>query len=185
MFTGIVIETGRVKKAADKRGILNIEIEAALSRELDTGDSVSVNGVCLTATETSRKRFSAEVMSETLARSTLGALKRGSTVNLELPARLADRHPRGLAAGERDGDDRGMGDQLVDPGARHQQHGERARGKPGLAPQPLAQTQGPMTGLAASDPLRIEFDRLHGLSNMLFSMTAIGGLALCFWETRE
>jgi len=48
-----------------------------------------------------------------------------------------------------------------------------------------AQVKGPVSGLEATDPLRVEFDRLHGLSNILFSITAIGGLALCFWETRE
>jgi hypothetical protein len=48
-----------------------------------------------------------------------------------------------------------------------------------------AQVQGPMSLLAESDPRRAEFDRLHGLSNILFSITALGGLALCFWETRE
>lgn len=48
-----------------------------------------------------------------------------------------------------------------------------------------AQVQGPVSALAATDPQRVEFDRLHGLSNILFSITAIGGLALCFWETRE
>lgn len=103
MFTGIVIETGKVRKAGERKGILNLEIEAALARELDTGDSVSVNGVCLTATATGRRRFSAEVMSETLARSTLGRLKRGATVNLELPARLADRLGGHLVQGHVDG----------------------------------------------------------------------------------
>ena len=44
---------------------------------------------------------------------------------------------------------------------------------------------GPMTELAASDPRRVEFNRLHGLSNILFSITAVGGLALCWWEARE
>src|SRR5690348_7192138 len=48
-----------------------------------------------------------------------------------------------------------------------------------------AHVKGPVSALEASDPLRVEFDRLHGLSNILFSITAIGGLALCFWETRE
>ena len=45
--------------------------------------------------------------------------------------------------------------------------------------------QGPMSALPETDPRRAEFDRLHGLSNILFSLTALGGLALCFWETRE
>lgn len=48
-----------------------------------------------------------------------------------------------------------------------------------------SKVSGPVSALAASDPLRVEFDRLHGLSNILFSITAIGGLALCFWEARE
>ena len=48
-----------------------------------------------------------------------------------------------------------------------------------------AQVSGPVSGLDAADPRRVEFNRLHGLSNILFSITAIGGLALCWWETRE
>lgn len=48
-----------------------------------------------------------------------------------------------------------------------------------------AQVPGPVSELAATDARRIEFDRLHGLSNILFSITAIGGLALCWWEARE
>ncbi|HWL64780.1 MAG TPA: riboflavin synthase [Actinomycetota bacterium] len=92
MFTGIVVERGSVKKAAQRRGLLELEIEAPhIARELEEGDSVAVNGVCLTAVGTSRKRFSTQAMPETVARSTLGALRRGSKVNLELPARLSDR----------------------------------------------------------------------------------------------
>lgn len=48
-----------------------------------------------------------------------------------------------------------------------------------------AQVSGPVSALAATDPLRIQFDRLHGISNILYSITALGGLALCFWEARE
>jgi len=47
------------------------------------------------------------------------------------------------------------------------------------------QVAGPVSALAADDPLRVEFDQLHGASNILFMITAIGGLALCFWESRE
>lgn len=103
MFTGIVVDTGKVRKAAERRGILTLEIETELGRELGKGDSISVNGVCLTATATARRRFSAEVMSETVARSTLGRLKRGVNVNLELPARLADRLGGHLVQGHVDG----------------------------------------------------------------------------------
>ena len=48
-----------------------------------------------------------------------------------------------------------------------------------------AAVHGPMSALPETDPRRVEFDRLHGLSNILFSLTALGGLALCFWESRE
>jgi hypothetical protein len=44
---------------------------------------------------------------------------------------------------------------------------------------------GPVSLLAETDPLRVEFERLHGLSNILFAITALGGLALCWWEARE
>lgn len=44
---------------------------------------------------------------------------------------------------------------------------------------------GPVAELPATDPRRVEFNRLHGLSNVLFAITAIGGLVLCWWETRE
>lgn len=48
-----------------------------------------------------------------------------------------------------------------------------------------AQVPGPISELADTDARRVEFNRLHGLSNILFSITAIGGLALCWWEARE
>lgn len=48
-----------------------------------------------------------------------------------------------------------------------------------------AEVQGPVAELPDTDPRRVEFNRLHGLSNILFSITAIGGLALCWWEARE
>ena len=48
-----------------------------------------------------------------------------------------------------------------------------------------ADVSGPVNALLETDARRVEFDRLHGLSNILFSITALGGLALCWWETRE
>ena len=48
-----------------------------------------------------------------------------------------------------------------------------------------AKVSGPVSALPETDARRVEFDRLHGLSNILFSITAIGGLALCWWEARE
>lgn len=104
MFTGIVAELGTVRRADAKRGRLDLEIEAGrIAHELEVGDSVAVNGVCLTATSVRRKRFSATAMAETEARSTVGSLKKGSRVNLELPARLSDRLGGHLVQGHVDG----------------------------------------------------------------------------------
>lgn len=91
MFTGIVLEKGTVKRSRG-RGVVEFEIEAReVAGELRRGDSVAVNGVCLTATSLTRRRFRTEAMPETLARSTLGRLKKGSSVNLELAVRPTDR----------------------------------------------------------------------------------------------
>ena len=92
MFTGIVTHLGRVTSARSKGGLLALEVTAPdIAKELHKGDSVAVNGVCLTAVGTSRRRFDAEVMGETMARSTFDGLRKGAVVNLELPARLSDR----------------------------------------------------------------------------------------------
>jgi riboflavin synthase len=104
MFTGIVVDQGSVRRAKRSAGVLQLEVEAPrTAKDLDVGDSVSVNGVCLTATETGRRRFSVEAIPETLARSTLGMVKRGQTVNLELAARLGERIGGHLVQGHVDG----------------------------------------------------------------------------------
>ena len=104
MFTGIVAHQGRVRRATTRNGLLELRIDAGpLARELKRGDSIAVNGVCLTATESSRRSFKTEAMAETLARTTLGNLARGSIVNLELAARLADRLGGHLVQGHVDG----------------------------------------------------------------------------------
>jgi riboflavin synthase len=104
MFTGIVIERGTVRRARHRNGVLEFEIDApGLARELHRGDSVAVNGVCLTATSTGRRRFVTQAMPETLARSTLSAVQRGRRVNLELPARPTDRLGGHFVQGHVDG----------------------------------------------------------------------------------
>jgi riboflavin synthase len=104
MFTGIVAGRGRVKRAREQRGVFELVIEARdVARQLEVGDSVAVNGVCLTATHTSRKAFTTQAMDETLARTTISELHRGSVVNLELPVRLADRLGGHLVQGHVDG----------------------------------------------------------------------------------
>jgi riboflavin synthase len=104
MFTGIIAGCGRVKRARERGGILGLEIEARdVARQLEVGDSVAVNGVCLTATHTSRKAFTTQAMEETLARTTIGELHKGSAVNLELPLRPSDRLGGHIVQGHVDG----------------------------------------------------------------------------------
>ena len=105
MFTGIVVEKGVVKRAKRVAGaLLRLEVESPrLARDLSIGDSVAINGVCLTAIEAGRRRFTVEAIPETLARTTLGSVTKGSPVNLELAARLGDRIGGHLVQGHVDG----------------------------------------------------------------------------------
>jgi riboflavin synthase len=84
MFTGIIEELGRVRVIEQRGEDARIVIEAQLVTE-DThdGDSIAVNGVCLTALAVQKDSFAADVSRETLNRSTLGRLRRGTAVNLE------------------------------------------------------------------------------------------------------
>lgn len=97
MFTGLVQETGRVaalKRLTPRKGreVTRITIAAKnIPKELKTGDSVAVSGVCLTALQIKRKEFSADLAKETMQRTSLARLTKGSVVNLELPARPQDR----------------------------------------------------------------------------------------------
>ena len=80
MFTGIVEETGTVKSL--QSGKLTISASAVL-QDTKEGDSIAVNGVCLTVTTLSDNKFTIDIMPETLRRTNLGALRSGDTVNLE------------------------------------------------------------------------------------------------------
>jgi riboflavin synthase len=82
VFTGIVEEVGRVVSAS--KGSLTIAADKVLGG-VQSGDSIAVNGVCLTVTAFDKKSFAAEVMPETLARTNLGLLRPGDGVNLERP----------------------------------------------------------------------------------------------------
>ena len=90
MFTGIVACTGRVSKRLETASGAWLAFEAPLG-DLVTGESISVNGVCLTALEPSPAGFAADLSVETLERTTLGGLAPGSLVNLERSLTLADR----------------------------------------------------------------------------------------------
>jgi riboflavin synthase len=104
MFTGIVERMGIVAEAADAGGKRRFTIEAgSLAAALQVGDSVAVNGVCLTAIEVAGDRFTVEAVDETLARSNLGGLRAGSAVNLERPMRADGRFDGHLVQGHVDG----------------------------------------------------------------------------------
>jgi riboflavin synthase len=84
MFTGIIEELGRVRSIEKRGEDARVVIEAVTTTEgSHDGDSISVNGVCLTALDLKSDSFAADVSKETLFRSTLGSLKEGSPVNLE------------------------------------------------------------------------------------------------------
>ncbi len=82
MFTGLIEATGTIQSLAGARVTV---LAPGIAERLREGDSVSVSGVCLTALDLKSDRFSADLAAETLARTTLGGLKAGATVNLELP----------------------------------------------------------------------------------------------------
>jgi riboflavin synthase len=104
MFTGIVGACGVVTSATRRDGLVELEVKApTIAPELAVGDSVALNGVCLTATKASRKRFRTQVTRETLDRSSLGRLRRGARVNLELASKLNDRLGGHLVQGHVDG----------------------------------------------------------------------------------
>src|ERR1700679_4325645 len=92
MFTGIIVATGRIGSLTEKGGDLELGIDAgALDLErVAIGDSVSVQGACLTVTRKQDTCFYADVSRETMAKTTLGALKPGSKVNLEPSLRAGD-----------------------------------------------------------------------------------------------
>ena len=104
MFTGIITEVGKVRGAARIGGGLRLAIEAPESaRELAVGDSVSVSGACQTVVSRTDTGFDVEAVEETLRKTTLGALRAGSGVNLELAVRLNDRLGGHLVQGHVDG----------------------------------------------------------------------------------
>jgi riboflavin synthase len=103
VFTGLVTAKGTVSALARDAEGLRLRVATELGPELAGGDSVAVNGVCLTAVDVDLHGFAAEVMGETLRRSALGPLTDGDEVNLELPLRLGDRLGGHLVQGHVDG----------------------------------------------------------------------------------
>ena len=103
MFTGLVADLGRVTDVETTADGARLRVETSLAGELSTGDSVAVNGVCLTATTVAEGAFTADVMHETLRRSSLAEVSPGGRVNLELPLRAQDRLGGHVVQGHVDG----------------------------------------------------------------------------------
>jgi len=104
MFTGIIQALGTVKTLARKGDDALLEIETGITAaETRIGDSIAVNGACLTVTRLGGRGFTADVSAETLDRTTLGGLKRGDRVNLEKSLRVSDLLGGHLVLGHVDG----------------------------------------------------------------------------------
>ena len=104
MFTGIVEELGEVVAWDDLADAARITVRGpVVTSDTREGDSIAVNGVCLTVVDNAGGTFTADVMKETLVRSSLGALRVGSPVNLERAVRLQDRLGGHLVQGHVDG----------------------------------------------------------------------------------
>jgi riboflavin synthase len=116
VFTGIVEELGEVVAVSDLVDAARLTVRGPLvTSDVAAGDSIAVNGVCLTVVAAQSGSFTADVMRETLVRSSLGALSAGSAVNLERAVRVQDRLGGHLVQGHVDGTAQIL---AVDP-ARH------------------------------------------------------------------
>ena len=104
MFTGIVAEIGKIQnvKKNVKSSVITIEGNK-IFEDINIGDSISVNGVCLTVTTFSNNTFTADVMNETISRSSLGQLQNGSSVNLERAISANGRFGGHIVSGHIDG----------------------------------------------------------------------------------
>lgn len=100
MFTGIIEEVGRVRQIGG--GVLSIDAQRVLE-DVQLGDSICVNGICLTVTSFDARHFTADVMPETIRRTSLAELKKGSPVNLERALTLASRLGGHIVSGHIDG----------------------------------------------------------------------------------
>jgi riboflavin synthase len=103
MFTGLVEDIGKVESVDAGGDGARLRIATRLGSEIATGDSVSVNGVCLTATAVSANGFETEAMNQTLSVTALGGIEAGARVNLELAMKASDRLGGHIVQGHADG----------------------------------------------------------------------------------
>ncbi len=104
MFTGLISHLGNVKSIElNKESAKLVITNPAITKEIKVGDSISVNGVCLTATEFDSEGFTVDVMVQTLNLTSTGKLKVGDLVNLELATKSSDRLGGHIVQGHVDG----------------------------------------------------------------------------------
>jgi riboflavin synthase len=103
MFTGLIADLGEITDVSRSADGVVLTVSSPLTDDLSEGDSIAVNGVCLTATEVDGGHFSAEVMNETLRLSSLAEASPGSPVNLELAMSASDRFGGHVVQGHVDG----------------------------------------------------------------------------------
>lgn len=103
MFTGIVQSVGRIERVDRGGDGAHITIASELADEIDAGESIAINGVCLTALPAGPESFRADAMNETLTRTSLAEAEQGTAVNLELPLRPSDRLGGHIVQGHVDG----------------------------------------------------------------------------------
>ena len=103
MFTGLIEDIGTVERIDAGDEGARMRIRTPLAGELSSGDSIAVNGACLTAVATDGDAFEADVVNQTLELTSLGPLRPGERVNLELPMRVGDRLGGHLVQGHVDG----------------------------------------------------------------------------------
>jgi riboflavin synthase len=106
MFTGLVQDIGSVESVAGGAEGARLRIATRLGPEIGLGDSIAVNGVCLTATEADASGFATEAMNQTLEVTVIGALVPGARVNLELATRADERLGGHIVQGHADGSGR-------------------------------------------------------------------------------
>ena len=103
MFTGLIADVGSLERIESGAEGARLRIATPLAAELAQGDSVAVNGACLTAAEVDGAAFESDVMSQTLRVTSLGSLEEGDRVNLELALRASDRLGGHVVQGHVDG----------------------------------------------------------------------------------
>jgi riboflavin synthase len=103
MFTGLIEDVGSVRLVEADGDGARLSISTRLAAEIATGDSIAVNGVCLTATAVDADGFETEAMNQTLTVTALGALEAGARVNLELAMKASDRLGGHIVQGHADG----------------------------------------------------------------------------------